>query len=319
MRGDLLDLLTCPACLDGGLAGWDGTRPDGELRCAGCDAVYPVRRGIPILLPAGLDAAHIHDELDHGHEHSHKHQQAGYYSREVREEFEIARPHGAPLAYRQMLEEKFRRSVAALGSLAGVTVADVCCGSGMDAEMLERAGARVLAVDISEGCARRAKARAERYGLSYGVVVGDVERLPLRAASVGVSYVHDGLHHLADPAAGLREMARVAQRGVSINEPADAFATQIAVRLGLSINTEGAGNRVARLRADDTAEALRRAGFSDVRAERYLMYYRHEPGAFLRAASRPVANRLYLGGRAVADAALGRWGNKLQVTALRAA
>ncbi len=317
MQREIFDLLVCPGCLEGDLAGYNDAIVDGELTCTHCDASYPVRNGIPILLPPGFDAAHVHDELDH--EHGHKHQQAGYYDRDVAAEFEIARPHGAPAAYRQVLKEKFRRSIAALGSLRGATVADVCCGSGMDAEMLERAGALVIAADISEGCAIRAKARAERFGLRYAVIVADVERMPLRDGGVDVSYVHDGLHHLADPAAGLREMARVARRGVSVNEPAEAFATKIAVKLGLSIDIEGAGNRVARLRAAEATAALREAGFDEVQAHRYLMYYRHEPGAFMRAASRPVANRLYRGGRALADAALGRWGNKLQVTAVRRA
>jgi SAM-dependent methyltransferase len=317
VRSDLMRLLVCPACRDGDLQGLDADLRDGEISCTLCAARYPLRRGIPILLPPGFDASHVHDEIAHAH--GHKRQQAHYFDRAPAEEFEITRPHGTPAAYRRSIDQKFRRSVAHLPPLAGATVLDACCGSGMDAEMLAREGAGVIALDISEGCAVRAQARAERFGLDYLVVVGDVEHLPLRDSGVDVGYVHDGLHHLAQPATGLRELARVASRAVSVNEPADALGTSMMVRLGVSQAWEDSGNRVARLRPRDVAREFSAMGFASVRAERYLMYYRHEPGRWMRAASRPGALRAYAAATSLADAALGRWGNKLQVTARRAA
>jgi SAM-dependent methyltransferase len=314
MRPDLRELLACPSCY-GELTGWRDYASDYEIACGTCGTVYSVRGSIPILLPPDFDASHVHDELDHAHDH--KHQQASYFDRGVAEEFEITRPHGAPRAYQWTLEEKFRRSVDGI-DLRGATVVDVCCGSGMDAEMLESAGADVIAIDISEGCARRAQERARRRGLRYAAVVGDVERLPVKARAADVAYVHDGLHHLAEPSRGVRELARVARRAISINEPADAFGTQVAVRLGLSIAYEGAGNRVARLRAADVERELRDLGF-DAASARYFAYYRHEPGAFMRAASRPMASVAYRAGMRAANVAVGRWGNKLNVTALRRA
>ncbi len=311
---DLRDLLTCPVCRDSELAGIEHEIDDGAWTCRRCGASYPVRDGIPILLPPGLDVAAVHDELDHLH--GHKGQQAGYFDRGVAEEFEVNRPHGAPRAYAWVLGEKFRRSVALLPPLQGKTVVDACCGSGMDAEFLARRGARVLAVDLSEGCARRARERARRFGLDYLTVVGDVEHLPVRTGAADVSYVHDGLHHLEDPLVGVRELARVASCAVSINEPADAAGTQLAVRLGIATNREDAGNRVARLRPELVREELRALGFS-ARTQRYLLYYKHEPGTLMRLASRPVGDVAYRSAVRLTDAALGRWGNKLQVTAVR--
>jgi ubiquinone/menaquinone biosynthesis C-methylase UbiE/uncharacterized protein YbaR (Trm112 family) len=312
---DLRDLLTCPVCRDSRLVGLDGHRSDGVLRCSRCGESYPVRGGIPILLPPGLDTSYIDDEV--GHLHQHKRRQAAWFDREVAAEFEIARPAGAPLAYQWLMAEKFRRSVAFLPPLAGITVIDACCGSGMDAEFLVRKGARVIALDISEGCASRARVRAQRYGLDYLVVVGDVEHLPVRTGSVDVSYVHDGLHHLTEPMLGVRELARVARRAVSVNEPADALGTQVAVRLGISSNDESAGNRVARLNAEGVRRELQSAGFR-VYARRYLMYYKHEPGRVMRLLSRPGVHHMYRWMVWLSNSAIGRWGNKLQVTAVRA-
>src|SRR5581483_84816 len=312
---DLVALLACPAC-HGDLDGIKGLSRAAALRCRVCGACYPVRDGIPILLPPSTVDAATHDELDHLHSAGHKRAQSAYYDRAVAEEFEVERPHGAPALYRWLLEEKFRRSIDGLPPLAGRTIVDVCSGSGMDAEFLARAGARVLAIDISEGCVRRARLRARRRNLRYLAVVGDVERLPLRDAAVDIAYVHDGLHHLAEPLAGVREMARVARQAVSITEPADAAVTKLAVRLGLALAREDAGNQVARLRAADVASVLAAAGF-DARARRYAMYYRHAPGTVMRALSSPAllpAARLAL---RAGDATIGRAGNKLVVTARR--
>lgn len=310
----LLPLLTCPRCRDSDLLGLDEELSDGALTCATCEASYPVRGGIPILLPPDFDASGVHDELDHAHKH--KHAQADYFDREVAEEFEITRPAGAPLAYQWLMAEKFRRSVAMLEPLQDATVVDACCGSGMDAEFLARQGANVIALDISEGCAARAKERAERHGLDYLVVVGDIEHLPIRSRSADMAYVHDGLHHLAEPMIGIHELARVASGAISINEPSQALVTQIAIRAGLALQREPAGNEVERLNAALVRRELTEAGFQ-VDATRYLMYYQHEPGRIMRLMSLPGLHVMYRWAVRLANLAMGRWGNKLQLTAVR--
>ena len=308
----LLPLLVCPVCRRGDLLGLDETLKDGDIHCSDCGNAYPVRGGIPILLPPEIDTAAVHDELDQAH----KQRQAGFFDREVAETFEINRPHESPRAYEWLMAEKFRLGAERLPRLRGATVVDACCGSGMEAEFLARAGAKVIAIDISEGCAIRARKRAERYQLDYLVVVGDVERLPVRTRAADISYVHDGLHHLAEPVKGIRELGRVAAKAVSINEPGDALATKFAVRLGVALAEEGAGNRVARLRGGEVRRELELAGFQ-TSVRRYLMYYKHEPGSVMRLVSRPGLHQAYRVATRLANAALGRWGNKLQVTAVR--
>jgi ubiquinone/menaquinone biosynthesis C-methylase UbiE len=305
-------LLACPACLEGGLAGLPPRGGDGKLTCRRCGEVYEVRGGLPILLPPGAAEADAHDELDH----SHKRRQAGWFDRSVAERFEVERPHGAPRAYRWLLGHKLDRALAKLPPLGGATVVDACCGSGMEAEYLARRGAKVLAVDLSEGAARRAMARAAAFRLDYLVVVGDAERLPVRSAAADVGFVHDGLHHLDDPLVGVRELARVARAAVSVNEPAAALLTQAAVALGLALEREEAGNPVRRLRPAAVARVLEAAGFA-VQAERYLLYYGHEPGRGLRLASAPGAYAAFRLGVAAANLAASPLGNKLCLTGVR--
>jgi SAM-dependent methyltransferase len=248
---------------------------------------------------------------------THKLGQAEYFD-SVDAEFEISRPHGTPALYRWLLGEKFRRSVSSLRPLAGGSTAlTVCGGSGMDAEFLARTGARVVVADLSLEAVRRALERARRQGLSLGGVVADVERLPFADRSFDLVYVHDGLHHLEDPLVGLAEMSRVARRAVSVNEPADARVTALAVRVGFAYEVEDAGNPVARVDPSAIVSSLESSGFRIVACRRYGMYYRHEPGSVFRLLSRQpllAAAQLAVG---AFNRVAGGVGNKLTVQAVR--
>jgi hypothetical protein len=179
----------------------------------------------------------------------------------------------------------------------------------MDAEFLARRGARDRAGHL--GGRHPGAERARRQGLDYlwSLVTS---ALPVRRRSVA----HDGLHHHRPDAGSTGWPARRA--AVSVNEPADALGTQVAVRLGIAANQEGAGNRVARLRAEELCGELRSAGFQPT-ARRSLMYYKHQPGRTMRFLSRPGVHRVYRWTVGLSNSAIGRWGNKLQVTAIRAA
>lgn len=273
--------------------------------------------GIPIYLRDPASAAH--DELDHHHDaHHHKAGQIAHFDRIAEEAFEANRPHGTPRLYRFHLAEKFRRATAPLvGQLRGASILTVCGGSGMDAEYFARAGALVVSSDLSAGAAARAKARAARYDLSIQSIVADVEDLPYPDQSLDGVAVHDGLHHLSDPYLGLEEMARVARRWVIVSEPARAAITRVAIRFGWALEEEHSGNRVARLMPTDVAAFLEARGFRVLRADRYAMYYPHQPGRVFSLLSKPFIYQAVLAGWRVANAVGGRFGNKMVVLAER--
>lgn len=306
----LQELIICPFCRRP--VQWS-TR---SVSCPTCRTRYPIIDGIPVLLAGtstqGSGASMSMRESDQ------KVNQAAFFDLEQDPDFETTRPHGTPALYRWLMQEKFVRGVTGLECLVpGSTVVSVCGGSGMDAEFLARAGAAVVSVDLSLGACQRARERAQRYGLAIAPVVADAERLPLGDASVALSYVHDGLHHLEDPLRGLREMARVAAIGVSVNEPARAAVTALAVRLGLALEVEEAGNRVGRLTMSEVARVLQQEGYEVVAPHRYAMYYRHEPGSVTRALSRRRLARALRVAFAAGNTAFGRFGNKLTVHGVR--
>lgn len=315
----LEELLACPAC--SGRLHLDG----GSYRCVACSRAYAIADGTPVFVD---DDAAEHDELDHlhgerGSSHTsggdaHKAAQSAFFDRTELAEFEIERPTKSPGLYRFYLTEKFRRSTSPFnGRLDGWTALAVCGGSGMDAEFLASAGAKTISSDLSLGAAGRVRERAKRHGVAILPIVADVEHLPFADRSVDLVYVHDGLHHLENPSVGIAEMARVARRAICINEPAKAMATAISVRLGLSVEREEAGNRVARLEAAPTRSILESLGFHVVQSERYAMYYHHVPGRLTALLSRPLILPFAIAGWRVANRILGRVGNKLTIVAIR--
>lgn len=266
-----------------------------------CGAEYPVEGGVPLLAPAP-------DE--------HARRQAAWFDEDGEGEWEIERPAGAPRLYRWLMREKFRRATEGV-PLRDASALVVCAGSGMDAEFLAASGASVVALDISPGAARRSLERARRHGFDLVAAAGDATSLPFADGSFDIVYVHDGLHHLVDPLVGVAEMARVARRAVCIGEPARAGATALAVRVGVALDREEAGNVVARLDPAATAAALRTRGFEILRADRYAMYYRHEPGRGVRLLSRPLLFPAAIAAFRLANAIAGALGNKLAVVGVR--
>jgi len=233
-------------------------------------------------------------------------------------EFEITRPRGQPRLYGWLLSEKFRRSVRGVEPrLSGATVLTVCGGSGMDAQFLAEQGAVVIASDLALGATQRAMERGRRSGLPIDALVADAEHLPFADRSVDIVYVHDGLHHLSDPLIGLAEMCRVARTAVLVTEPSRAVATEIAVRLGVALREEEAGNRVERVSGEQIASCLEEHGLEILGADRYAMYYQHEPGWGMRFFSRRRSFRAARSAIVVFNRVLGSAGNKLAVRAVR--
>jgi 2-polyprenyl-3-methyl-5-hydroxy-6-metoxy-1,4-benzoquinol methylase len=113
--------------------------------------------------------------------------------------------------------EHLSRYLRALPLIAGRRVLDAGCGHGYGALLLGKAGAAtVTAVDIAPRALRAAQALAAAEETGAGRVWyagGDLGRLPLRDGSVDLIVALEVLEHLADPAAFMREAARLLAAG----------------------------------------------------------------------------------------------------------
>ena len=114
---------------------------------------------------------------------------------------------GAELVYRPIAAALVATSPH---RLAGRTVLDAGAGTGAASAALRRCGATVLALDLSPAMlAWQAASRPPS-------AVADIRALPLPARSVDDAVAAFVLNHLADPAAGLAELARATRPGGAI-------------------------------------------------------------------------------------------------------
>ena len=123
---------------------------------------------------------------------------------------------GADVRARQLVPGRSWAAWArALGHLLPpLRVADLGCGDGYLTVEASRWASRVIAVDRSQAVLERARALARRRRVSNVTWRrGDIEKLPLRDASVDVAILSQALHHADRPAQALAEAARIVAPG----------------------------------------------------------------------------------------------------------
>ncbi|MFC8175093.1 class I SAM-dependent methyltransferase [Streptomyces sp. NPDC057325] len=110
----------------------------------------------------------------------------------------------------------YAAAVAELGLRPGGSVLDAGCGTGRALPPLRAAvgpSGTVVGVDLTPEMLERA-VRAGRGGADGGaLLLADVGRLPVRDGALDAVFGAGLVSHLADPAAGLRELARVVRPG----------------------------------------------------------------------------------------------------------
>ena len=148
----------------------------------------------------------------------------------------------------------------ALGHLLPpLRVADIGCGEGYLTVEASRWASRVIAIDRSPLVLKKARALATRRRVRNVIWKrGELEKLPLRDASVDVSLLSQALHHAPDPARALAEAARVVVPGgrvlvLDLREHEEKWVKQ---RLG---------DRWLGFDDEQLAKLLKGAGLTDVR------------------------------------------------------
>jgi 2-polyprenyl-6-hydroxyphenyl methylase/3-demethylubiquinone-9 3-methyltransferase len=137
--------------------------------------------------------------------------------------------------------------------LAGRFVVDLGCGGGLLSKPLAEAGARVLGCDLSPASLGQARQHVA------GVFVhADALRAPLAASCADIVLLADVLEHVENPAAALREAARVLRPGgvAFVNTLNRTYRSRLlAVRVAEGVRLVPRGTHAARLfvRPDELA------------------------------------------------------------------
>jgi len=156
-----------------------------------------------------------------------------------------------------------RQRAAASLLPAGLTLADLGCGTGYVARALVGLCDRLVCVDRSEGMLSEARAQL-RAASSAGTAVefrrGELHALPLDDAEVDGAVAAMVLHHLPTLGPALAEMRRVIRPGGTLS-----IVELMPHREGWL--REDLGDRHLGLDPTEVQSALRRAGFEDVRVE----------------------------------------------------
>src|SRR5215203_5317478 len=129
---------------------------------------------------------------------------------------------GDAVAYDEMsrfLLGSLFRSIAddvAAAAPDGARVLEVGCGPGhLSIRLARQHGLDVTGLDLDPAMIERARANADRVGDERlpSFLVGDVASMPFRDGSFDLVVSTMSMHHWADPAAGLAEVARVLRPG----------------------------------------------------------------------------------------------------------
>lgn len=102
----------------------------------------------------------------------------------------------------------------ALDAHAGGRILEVGAGTGLHARwLLEHTRVIYTGIDLSREMLEQARRRLVGVGDRATLAIGDAQRLPYSDDSFDAGFCTATLHHLGDPAAGIRELVRVVRPG----------------------------------------------------------------------------------------------------------
>jgi ubiquinone/menaquinone biosynthesis C-methylase UbiE len=214
-------------------------------------------------------------------------------------------------------------------ALRGKDVLEVGCGSGIAAQMLAEAGARLTAVDLTPWAVETTRRRLDAFELEADVREADGENLPFADAAFDLVFSWGVIHHSSNMDRALRELVRVCRPGgrlvLMVYHRRSLFYVAykafqrflpLARRLGLHFEGARAGETeglIARhFSVDELRTKLAAAGLVDVRIEPYGQDAELLP--LPRRLRLPITERLPQG---VKDPVLRRLGHQLAATATK--
>ncbi len=269
MRTDLLDLVACPHChaylmADGEVK--NGRLWQGTLVCEGCGAQYSIGNGLPHLFVDDENWAPKAREAQGWIEY---HKDKGIYDQTgVKIDFILPYFDQEPWL---SVAQHFEVALDLMALNGSEKVLDLGAARTWAAKHFALRGCEVVALDIvadDQIGLGRGWALMEDAGVTYHLVVGDSENLPLQPDTFDFVFAAAVLHHTSDLPLILRNVYRVLKPGgalIAVNEPCISVSTEPQQVLEQDAFEELTyGINESRPNLYDYWMALERAGFKEL-------------------------------------------------------
>ena len=228
MRRVILDILRCPKCRKGHLAPEADSAEVafGPIRCAECQASYPVGEGVADLVGEREAAGALQRGLEQP-------LVARSYERYVRPALQLA-------ISRQRFDRDSELSIyrSMLGRPEG-PILDLGCGTGLFARRLARDPElpAVVGMDLSKAMLEEGVAQAREAGVIVDLVRAEAPELPFQDQSLGAVLQSGSLHLIADASRLFLEVGRALRPGgryvASTYQPPGFLARRVHRKAGL--------------------------------------------------------------------------------------
>jgi ubiquinone/menaquinone biosynthesis C-methylase UbiE len=108
----------------------------------------------------------------------------------------------------------------------GATIVDICCGTGLQTQLLAQFASRVVGIDIDQKKIRDARwhLRNSKYQGRVCFSVGQAENIPLPGRIADAVVCLCSVEHLSDPLIAVREIVRILKPGGKLYMTADSLA-----------------------------------------------------------------------------------------------
>ena len=198
MRLKLLDWVCCPECkgvlsLEGSGGKISEPIEEGTLKCGSCAVTYPIRDGIPRLLPAAEATGDVASTRD------------AFAWEWSRYPGSLPEDKGIFLEESQLPPDHFK----------GKLTLDAGCGMGRYSRVARSLGAEVIAFDLSLSLDRLIE--DVRGDESFHAVQGDALKPPFRPGIFDHAYSHGVLHHTSDTEAAFKQVSALVKPGGTLS------------------------------------------------------------------------------------------------------
>jgi ubiquinone/menaquinone biosynthesis C-methylase UbiE len=141
---------------------------------------------------------------------------------------------------RRLIDRFHHVLMGKIGGLAPTTFLDAGCGEGFVAQLLTQQfpGMPITGFDFNEPSVELAKAKNP----GHTFVTASIYELPFSNGQFDVTGCFEVLEHLVDPAAALRELARVSKRAVVMSVPHEPYFSLMNAARGKNLDIRPRGS-----------------------------------------------------------------------------